>query len=96
MVRVTLLSVSNNLIICKQVTWPASSIFCFMKLQKTPRSALMSKEALERLFSPKSSRMNDHMENLQFAGQRMQTGFHQIDNLAVDLEVGGLTGFWKN
>ncbi|MBB4096108.1 hypothetical protein GGQ79_004663 [Ochrobactrum pecoris] len=35
LVRVTLLSASNNLIIDKQATWPASSIFCFMKLQKT-------------------------------------------------------------
>jgi len=35
LVRVTLLSVSNNLIIGKQAAWPASSIFCFMKLLKT-------------------------------------------------------------
>ncbi|GAA5656589.1 hypothetical protein Brsp06_02960 [Brucella sp. NBRC 13694] len=35
LVRVILLSVSNNLIIGKQAAWPASSIFCFMKLQKT-------------------------------------------------------------
>lgn len=35
LVRVTLLSASNNLIIDKQATWPASSIFCFMKLLKT-------------------------------------------------------------
>jgi hypothetical protein len=32
--------------------------------------------------------MNDHMENLQFAGQSTEAGFHQIDNISADLEVG--------
>lgn len=32
--------------------------------------------------------MNDHVENLQFAGQRAEAGFHQIDNIGADLEVG--------
>jgi len=58
------------------------------EIAENPRSALMSKEALERLFQSEIERMNDHMENLQFAGQRTPTGFHQIDNLAADLEVG--------
>jgi len=58
------------------------------EIAENPRSALMSKEALERLFQSEIARMNDHMENLQFAGQRTPTGFHQIDNLAADLEVG--------
>lgn len=48
----------------------------------------MSKEALERLFQSEIVRMNDHMENLQFAGQRKEAGFHQIDNISSDLEVG--------
>ena len=58
------------------------------EIAESPRSALMSKEALERLFQSETERMNDHMENLQFAGQRTPTWFHQIDNLAADLEDG--------
>ncbi|PQZ65559.1 hypothetical protein CQ057_02930 [Ochrobactrum sp. MYb49] len=57
------------------------------EIAENPRSALISKEALEGLFPPEIARMNDHMENLQFAGQRTPTGFHQIHNLAADLEV---------
>ncbi|MFS2324080.1 hypothetical protein U2P60_01350 [Brucella sp. H1_1004] len=48
----------------------------------------MSKEALEGLFQSEIARMNDHMENAQFAGQRTPTGFHQIDNLSADIEAG--------
>jgi len=58
------------------------------EIAENPRSAFMSKEALERLFQSEIVRMNDHMENLQFAGQRTEAGFHQIDNISVDLEVG--------
>ena len=58
------------------------------EIAENPRSVLMSKEALEGLFQSEIARMNDHMENLQFAGQRTPTGFHQIDNLTADLEVG--------
>lgn len=28
--------------------------------------------------------MNDHMEELRFAGQRMLGGFHQLDNLTAE------------
>ncbi|TNV08864.1 hypothetical protein FIB18_22865 [Brucella pecoris] len=58
------------------------------EIAENPRSVLMSKEALEGLFQSEIARMNDHMENPQFAGQRTPTGFHQIDNLTADLEVG--------
>ena len=58
------------------------------EIAENPRSVLMSKEALEGLFQSEIARMNDHMENLQFAGQRTPTGFHQIDNLTADLEAG--------
>ncbi|MBO1026934.1 hypothetical protein IPU75_19700 [Ochrobactrum sp. SD129] len=58
------------------------------EVAENPRSALMSKEALERLFQSEIERMNEHMENLQFAGQRTPKGFHHLDNLSADLEVG--------
>lgn len=58
------------------------------EIAENPRSALMSKDVLEGLFQSEIARMNDHIENLQFAGQRTPTGFHQIDNLAADLDVG--------
>lgn len=35
--------------------------------------------------------MNDHMEELRLAGQRMLGGFHKLDSLTADLEVG-----WAN
>ncbi|MFC7067065.1 hypothetical protein [Brucella rhizosphaerae] len=58
------------------------------EITESPRSALISKEALEKLFQSEITRMNAHMENLQFAGQRTEAGFHHIDNMSVDLEVG--------
>lgn len=58
------------------------------EIAENPRSAFMSKEALERLFQSEIVRMNDHMENLQFAGQRTEAGFHHMDNMSADLEVG--------
>jgi hypothetical protein len=38
-------------------------------IAENPRNALLSREALERLFQSEIARMNYHMENLQFAGQ---------------------------
>jgi hypothetical protein len=38
-------------------------------ITENPRNALLSREALERLFQSEIARMNYHMENLQFAGQ---------------------------
>lgn len=58
------------------------------EIAANPKSALMSKEALERLFQSEIVRMSEHMENLQFAGQRTPEGFHRIENLSADLEVG--------
>lgn len=58
------------------------------EIAESPRSAFMSKEALERLFQSEIVGMNDHMENLQFAGQRTEAGFHHINNMSADLEVG--------
>lgn len=49
---------------------------------------MISKEVLERLFQSEIAQMNDHMEELWFAGQRMPGGFHQLDNLSPDPEVG--------
>lgn len=40
------------------------------------------------MFQSEIAQMNDHMEELRFAGQRMPGGFHQLDNLSADLEVG--------
>ena len=53
------------------------------EVAENPRGALMTKEALERLFQSEIVRMNEHMENLQFAGKRMPTGFHHLALLGL-------------
>ena len=58
------------------------------EIEENLRSALISKEALERLFQSEIARMNEHIENLQFAGRRTPTSFHHLENLSADLEVG--------
>lgn len=53
-----------------------------------PESTMINKEALEKLFQSEIMRMNEHMENLQFAGQRFGSGFQNLDNMTADMEVG--------